>query len=910
MTNGMKYMKGNKNFLLLLSTTVTAALYLCMTSCNYAHGDSGKKVFLSRCVIYDYNNNELLIQSGDSAILLDENYLTIDNKLIKVDDNFVKKYCHEEEKEINEEISLIHNKEGNGEYVQLEKDREFENKCSGKDDKVNVTFNGAKFECFQVDGSPCSNHSRPLLILGASTYHPVSSVRETDMPSLKIGEKNLPVYPKEFYIYNDSLYVRFLKDDTLSVRIYYGLQTKVVKDLKADGNLHAISVVNGTDTFRIACPNRLSYLICANRPNSELVVFDAKAITKTDPLKCELNSNAQKYPWYIWLCIIAVMIELVISLFIIIRKLSNNNIIKEFVKKHFRKTGQNKIVIKRFILPDKHPLSKVKFIARKIDSKGISKKVMLCGMVQIVEPNALYYIEYLFENYYPKKDQALLKYLEDQIRYTEQSGESDFIKLNVPLYIEDYLGNDSKDKWEKNKKLGGYRKSLPSIDVIKSNVQQENSNNVVVFDLQDSDSNKMNSWEQLLYTIAKMSELVPENLKQMAGDIQANVDSIRKEQESFINVLRQSLKDASENLSKQENLLGSEQIRNNQLKLELGKLQRDFNEKLKEKIAAVKDDLNKTREELDVANRNLLETSSQFEKLKNEHKKIEKDHLELLQQKKAVDKELSGIKNEHRKEIERIEHQHKEGLDRAERSFKASLKHQQEEFERAMADYVRLYRRYGGCEPYTNYAKHFFDLLAQLQQGQTELSSIVSARAIDDAEKDNFNYYFTAVSNKFSRAIKGLKINEYRKELIDLDETGMTRTDKAVDQILKTSSQEKYVDDLRYRIYEDLFRQLCGAAIVLSDDLESLHSLCPQAVSSADVTLFPKLTEQLLKVTRNMGYKPVYVKLFTSYSDYADISVEKTVNLEGTKKNDVTEVLSMAVNYGTHNDKTKVSANI
>lgn len=903
-------MKSDENFLRLFSIIAAiAALNFCMMSCNETPNDSGKKIYLSNCVVYDYNDNELLIKSGDSAILSDENYLTINNSQIKVDDSFVKKYCHEDETEINNKISLIHNKEGNGEYVQLEKDREFENKCLGKDSKGNITFCGAKFECFQVDREPCSNHSRPLLILGSSTYHPLSSVKATDMPFIKIDEKNLPVYPKEFFIYNDSLYVRFPKDDTLSIRIYYGLQTKAVKDLTADGNLHVIPVVNGADTFRIACPKRLSYLICANRPNSELVVFNDKTVTKAEPLKCELNTNSQKYPWYIWLCIIIVMIEFVMLLFVIIRKLASSKIIKGFIKKYFSQTGQ-RIEIKRFMLPDKHPLSRVKFIARKIDSKGISKKVMLCGIVQIQKKNALNYIEYLFENYYPKKDQALLKYLEDQTRFSDQSEKLDTVTLNVPLYIEDYFENDSVDKWVKNKKLGGYRKSLPSIDVTNSDVQQDNSNNVIVFDLQDSDSQKANSWERLLDTISKMSELVPEELKQMTSDIRDYVDGIRKEQEDFINAMRQSLKNASDNLYKQENLLSSEQAKNKQLDSELEKLQHDFNDKLKEKVATVKDELNKTREELDVTSRNLIETNSQFETLRNEHKKKEKDYHELLQQKKVVDKELSGIKNEHKKEVERIERQHKDILERAEQSFKASLKHQQEEFERTMSDYVRLYRRYGGCEPYTNYAKQFFDLLSQLQQGQMELSNIVSARAIDDAEKDNFNYYFTAVSNKFSRAIKGLKIDEYRKELVDLDETGMTRTGKVVDQILKTSSQEKYVDDLRYRIYEDLFRHLCGAAIVLSDDLESLQSLCPQAVSSADVIPFPKLTEQLLKVTRNMGYKPVYVKLFTSYSDYADISVEKTVNLEGTKKNDVTEVLSMAVNYGTHNDKTKVSANI
>lgn len=895
-------MNSFKNFLQLLSTIIAfATLNMYMMSCNTAPCDGGKKVFLSKCIVYDNNNNNLLINNGDSAILSNEFFLLINDRLIKVDDNFVKKYCHEDINDIKNDISPIENKEGNGKYVELEKEREFDDKCLGKNGKGIVTFSGAKFECFQIDDDSCSKHSRPLLILGSSSYHPHSSVKANEMRSMKLEEKNRPIYPEEFFIYNDSLYVRFYKDDSLSVRIYYGLQTEVVKDITADGNLHIIPIENGADTFRIASPNRLSYLICATHPNSELVIFDNNSAT----LNSELCSKHPKYPWYIWLCIIIVFIELVISLFVIIRIICYSNTIKNFIK-NFDKKNEQKIRIKRMELPDN--LSKVKFIACNINKKRINQKVMLCGMIQIEKSIAQKYVDYLFENYYPKKDQALSKYLEDQTRDAELLNE--FVTLKVPFYIKDCLSNDCEDKWVENKKLGVYRKSLPNFDIINTDVQQEKLDNVIEFNLDASYNCKMNSWEQLQDTIAKMSELVPENLNSMVGDISAIIDSIKKEHSDFVNVLRESLKNASENLSKQEILLGTEKANNKQLKLKIESLQLDFNEKLNEKIYGIKEELEKTRENFEVTNRKLIETNGKFEKLKDDHKKIEKELHELTKQKKAVDKELSGIKNEHQKEIQRIESQHKEVLDKTERSFNALLKHQKEEFERAMSDYVRLFSRYAGCEAYTNYAKQFFDLLAQLQQAQMNLFSVVSAREIDDVEKDNFNYYFTAVANKFNKAINGLKVDEYSKELVDLDETGMTRTGKVIDKILKTSTKEKYVDDLRYRVYEDLFRQLCGAAIVLSDDLGSLHSLCPQAVHLSDVTQFQELTEQLLHVTLDMGYKPVYVKLFTSYSDYEDISVEKTVNLEGTKKNDVTEVLSMAVNYGTHKDKTKVSANI
>ena len=228
-------MRIEKGWRFLLVIVIASCINICITSCGKKSDHGSRTVYLNRCVVYDHNGNKLLIQRGDSATLRGTNYLLINNSYIKVDDNFVTQYCYENINSIKSDICEIPNENGNGEYVKLEKDRDFEEKCS-ESNTGNVKFSGAKFECFQVDGDPCSNHSRPLLILGSSTYHPLSSVKATDMPYIKIEEKNMPVYPKEFFIYNDSLYVRFQKDDTLSIRIYYGLQTKVVKDLTADGS--------------------------------------------------------------------------------------------------------------------------------------------------------------------------------------------------------------------------------------------------------------------------------------------------------------------------------------------------------------------------------------------------------------------------------------------------------------------------------------------------------------------------------------------------------------------------------------------------------------------------------------------------------------------------------------------------
>lgn len=906
----MKHIYRKKNNWRLIAVIIVATFYnICITSCVNNSHDGGRKVYLNRCVIYDNNGNELLIQRGDTATLIGKDNLLINDHLIKVDDSFIEKYCCDNSNSIKNDISEIPNDKGDGNYVKLEKDRDFEDKCMGESNSGSKTFSGAKFECLTTTGELCSKHTRPFLILGSSTYHPLSSVNNKDLSPIKIEETNLPIMPEDFYIYNDSLYVRFEKIDKLSIRIYYGLQKEVVKDITADGKLHAIPVVNDADTFRISSPNRLSYLICATHPQPELVIFDNKDIAEIESQKSDLSNIIQKYPWYLWFCIIVVVIELIILLLVIIKKVINSNVISEFIKKHFRSTSTN-IEIKRFEIPDKHALSKVKFITRNTVKKGVNTKVMLCGLVPIVKTDALTYIEYLFKNYYPKKEQALYNFLKDQTTSSDTSDESESMTLKVPYYVKDLLDNDSEDTWEKNKKLDGYRKSLPNIDAIHPLIQHDGLDNVIYFDLPDSESNKGNSWEQLEDVLARLSEVVSEELKPSVNDIRVNLDNIRKEHEDYVNVLRQSLKDASDNLSKQEILLSSEQSKNKQLSSEIEKLQHDFNDKLKEKVAAVKEELDSTKEELDLINKNLKETNNQFESLKREQETLSNNYQELTIKKKAVDSELSNIKTVHKKEIEKQERQHKEAMDKAERNYQSSLKHQQEEFDRAMADYTRLFRRYEGCEPYTHAACEFLNALSLLQQEKVKMSCKIAAKSLDEAEMDTFNYYYTAVTNKYYIAVEGLDIEGFSKELTYLDETGMTRTGKELDQILKTSTPEKYVEDLRYRAYDSLFKRLCGAAIVLSDDLGSLNHLCPKAASSADIEVFSKITKTLLTATRNMGYTPVYVKLFTPYSDYAEISVEKTVNLEGTNKNDITEVLEMAVNYGTQQAKTKVSANI
>lgn len=193
-------------FKLFLTFLAIVALNCFIMPCDKAHDDSGKIVFLSQCIVSDSNKNELLIHRGDSAILLNDNLIKIKNYFVKVDSNFINNYCYENKTEIID-ISPINNENGRGEYVRLEKDRNFSVECEGEHSNI-VVFSGAKNECFQVS-EVCEKHSRPWLILASSKYHPTEAVNEGNMPTIKNTDIKNPIYPKDFFMYRDSLYVRF-----------------------------------------------------------------------------------------------------------------------------------------------------------------------------------------------------------------------------------------------------------------------------------------------------------------------------------------------------------------------------------------------------------------------------------------------------------------------------------------------------------------------------------------------------------------------------------------------------------------------------------------------------------------------------------------------------------------------------
>lgn len=335
-------------------------------------------------------------------------------------------------------------------------------------------------------------------------------------------------------------------------------------------------------------------------------------------------------------------------------------------------------------------------------------------------------------------------------------------------------------------------------------------------------------------------------------------------------IIRQAQSDLSAKCTKSE-----------QLTLENEKLKKSIDDEVKKEVSKT---LEKTKKQLEDLKDKLNEKVTELTTITGKHNTLKNEFQKLFREHEALEAEKKKILLDHAKELE-------------EQKKKNDI-------------YEKFIKRYEGCESYTTVACQFFDILSQLKKEQYNLCFKVSEKKMEDEDKDLFNYYYISVTNKFYKVISDLKFDEFRKELIDLNETEMTRTGKELDQILNTSSPQKYVEDLRYRVYESLFKHLCGAAIVLSDDLGSLDRLCPNAVSKEDTAKFAGITQKLLKVTQGMGYKPIYVKLFTSYKDYSDISVEKQVNLDKTKVGDITEVLEMAVNYGTQQSKTKVSANI
>lgn len=820
-------------------------------------------------------------------------------------------------------FSIIENMGGNGEYVVLDKKRIFSDSCG---DKKNIKLTADIGELLSY-ASQCTTNDRPMLILGPSEYYPIEQVNNSKLNKDTISEQIMPLEPINFFVNNDSIKVRFHCEDTINVKIFYGLTDMVVGECKADSNLYTFhiktsksSIEEHIDTFRVAGERRLSYLVTMTRNNT------LSTVTTSDSAGATITPESNKFNWLLIICfgiIIAIVLCIVL---LIVRHIRGKDNSPKFDHKPHEE-----------ILSKDNPLCKVNFVCFTIknkgkNNKGKKEKRFLYGFCKNINADsAQEIIDTLLKDYYEKDDENLKKYLTDQKLSHGTYG------LKVPYRIDKSTNFKNDKEWHKYKKSDLSYKvfsdnllknitddatSEPGNDTLPDEnlktLGDDNANNNAQNTILQTEQNdtiavsdeKIVQQEESADEQQTVSDSDSEEIVVPSTDSQFSTAQNNESYETLLEELRTKLE-----TKKQENKTLTESLRleiekSTQLRTELDDLNNKFDEKVKEKVTGVQTELEEKKTALLQISGKLNTLEREFNSLKEKDEELQKQYKTLDNKKKEVDKKLEGIESKHSNEINELNKKHKDDVERITRENKDALQKQTNQYEETISVYSSHFKIYKGCGSYTSNACDFFNSLDQLLQEQVKLSDKICNKKINDTEKDTFNYYFANVTNKYHKAISGLKLDEYRKELTDLNETNMTRTGKEVDKILKTSSPAKYVDDLRYRAYDGLFKKLCGASIVLSDDLASLNQLCPSAVSKSDIAVFSDITKSLLKSTRDMGYSPVYVNLFTPYSDYSDISVEKTIELEGTNKKDVIEILEMAVNYGTQKSKTKVTANV
>lgn len=213
-------------------------------------------------------------------------------------------------------------------------------------------------------------------------------------------------------------------------------------------------------------------------------------------------------------------------------------------------------------------------------------------------------------------------------------------------------------------------------------------------------------------------------------------------------------------------------------------------------------------------------------------------------------------------------------------------------------------------EPIRTFASHcnaFFKTIHQLEKEAHILcKKVVGDSSVRDEDKDDFNYYYMRIYIKYYRDFDYSKLREYESALEYIATTGRILKNNPLWDFL-TEQEDKSISTLSKWLYRELLHNLCGSAVTFADDMASLSVFCPALEIGSNQ--FEQLSSQLLNETREMGFEPVYVKLFTPYTNYLNVRVDKSIMMTGFNKNDIMEVLHMGVNYQNTSDMTHVTIN-
>lgn len=213
-------------------------------------------------------------------------------------------------------------------------------------------------------------------------------------------------------------------------------------------------------------------------------------------------------------------------------------------------------------------------------------------------------------------------------------------------------------------------------------------------------------------------------------------------------------------------------------------------------------------------------------------------------------------------------------------------------------------------EPILTFASHcnaLFNTIHQLEKEAHSLCErVVGDSSVRNEDKDDFNYYYVRILTKFNCNFDYNKLRTYESTFEYIANTGRILKNNTLWDFL-SKQEDNNIIALSKWMYQELLHDLCGSAIIFADDMASLSVFCPSL--GFDSKQFEQISSQLLILTRKMGFEPVYVKLFTPYTNYLNVRVDKSTMMTGFNKNDIMEVLHMGVNYQNTSDMTHVTIN-
>lgn len=221
-------------------------------------------------------------------------------------------------------------------------------------------------------------------------------------------------------------------------------------------------------------------------------------------------------------------------------------------------------------------------------------------------------------------------------------------------------------------------------------------------------------------------------------------------------------------------------------------------------------------------------------------------------------------------------------------------------------EYNTLLVFYRSCMEYARLAVDMFDTVDAVENLATRLYNSYMESGKD---RDSFCYYMTRVSRKFMLSTSKIKnLHEvYESELRMLAATGLVPKGGWIDRLLESQKKESmWTEQLKAKLYRDVFEQYCGYAVVMADEYAYMMSSMVADVDKAIEDEIAAKSEHLQELVVRLGYRLEYARPFTPVTQYDNVENTDFVDL-GIAKDTIVEIKKMAVAYGTKSPKTEVS---